>query len=207
MNAVMQKLPPATVPSKVVIRKSKTTQMDIDVYVEVLRDSTNSHIKGGETTFNPVGAIPDGKGHVCLFQTPGYSWVKKGGAKVVEKIFGPAEVKCTIRIQTFYGLKAKPTHQSAYGRGTTLADERSGNTSLGFHESCHRSDYLSYLKTTAFPTFGGKTGMTERQFEQATITFDKAMKKYFEDMGKNSERLTDEVGYKKSAFKTKGPQP
>lgn len=203
MNTVSQKLPPKTVPSKITIKKVKTTQTDIEVYAEVLRDTTNSSIKGGDTTFNPVGALAGGN----VFSIPAYSWVQKGGLKIIKKLNGPLEIKGTIKIQTSYGPKANPAHRSAYGRGTTPEDEESGNTSLGFHESCHRSDYLSYLKSQAFPTFGGKVGMTERQYKQAANSFVKSMEKYFEEMNKNSDRRTDEVGYKKSMYKTKGPRP
>lgn len=202
MNAVAKKPPPKTTPGKVAIRNSKTPQLEIDVKADVLADTKSAKIKGGETTFLPVGKLSGGN----LYTTPSYSWIRKGGLKTVNKISGPVQIKGTVRIQTAYGPKANPADRSAYGRGTTPEDERTGNTSLGFHEACHRSDYIKYLKTKAFPVFSGKVGMTEQQYKQAQTSFVKSMSAYFKEMEIYSQRLTDEVGYKKSTFKAKGPR-
>jgi hypothetical protein len=200
MNTAKQKAPPKTVPSKTIIKQVKTAQIDIKLYVEVLRDTTKSGLKGGETTYKPVGSLPGGK----LYRTPTYSWQQKGGPKTISKVNGPAEIKATVQIQTAYGANAKPSQTSEYGRGTTTTDEKTGNTTLGFHESCHRKDYIDYLKTKPLPTFGGKVGITEQQFKQAEKSFAQSVAKYFKDMDDYSERLTDEVGYKKSIYKAKG---
>ena len=95
----------------------------------------NSTVKGGETKFNPAGAIADGKGGKNFFRVPGYSWEKKGGVKKIKTLSGPVEIKGTVKIQTSYNPSAKPADPSAYGRGTTPEDKKAGNTSLGFHES------------------------------------------------------------------------
>jgi hypothetical protein len=203
MNNAKQKPPPKTTLRKIVIKKSKTPQMDIDVHAEVLADTKNTKITGGETSFRPVGKLSGNK----LYSTPGYSWMKKAGAKIVSKLSGPAEIKGTIKIQTAYNPKANPADKSEYGRGTTPEDEKSGNTSLGFHEYCHRNDYITYLQTKDFPTFTGKVGMTEHQYKQSLKSFVQAMDNYFKEMEKYSYRLTDEVGYKKSTFKSKGSRP
>lgn len=206
MNKVKQKPPPKTIPSKVVIKKIKNPQMDIEVYAEVLSDKTDNTITGGKTSIEGVGMISDGKGKTFFSTTPGYSWEIKGGRKIITKLNGRVEIKGTFKIQTAYSPKAKPTDTSAYGRGTTPGDERVGNTSLGFHETCHRDDYLRYLKNNSLPTFGGRVGMTEQQYNQAVQSFNKAMTKWSTNMDKDSEGSTDEVGYKKSTYDTKGPR-
>jgi hypothetical protein len=202
MNTLQHKPPPKTTPGKIPVRKAKTAQLDVDVQVEILADTKGAKIKGGETTFLPVGKLPGGN----LYSTPSYSWIQKGGLKTVNKVSGPVLIKGTVRIQTAYSPKANPADRSAYGRGTTPEDERTGNTSLGFHESSHRSDYIKYLKTNAFPTFNGKVGMTEQQYKQAQASFVNSMSGYFKKMEEYSQRHTDEVGYKKSTFKAKGPR-
>jgi hypothetical protein len=201
--------PPMTIPSKVTIKKTKTPQDDIEVYAEVLADGTvNDKTVQGDTSFRPEGALSDGKGGNTFFRTPGFSYEKKtGGMEIITKLSGPVEIKGTIKIQTVYGPDAKATMRSGYGRGTTTEDESAGNTSLGFHESCHRSDFLNYLKTTALPAFGGKVGMSRQLYDQSVATFAKAVAKYFTDMDQDSVRRTDEVGYTMSLYKAKGPRP
>lgn len=203
MNSVRQKPPPKTAPRKITIKKTKTPKIIVDIQAEVLADAKSAKVKGGETTCTSVGKLAGGK----LYSIPGYSWIQKGGLKFINKLNGPAEIKCTIRIQTLYNPKANPEDVSAYGRGTTPEDEKSGNVSLGFHEYCHRNDYIKYLQTTGLPDFGGKAGMSEQQYIRAQNSFAQAMDSYFKEMVKYSHRLTDEVGYKKSTFEAKGPRP
>jgi hypothetical protein len=87
MNTIRQKPPPKTTPGKIAIKKSKTPQLDIDVQVEVLADTKSAKVKGGETTFAPVGKLSGGN----LYSTPSYSWIQKSGQKIVNKISGPVE--------------------------------------------------------------------------------------------------------------------
>jgi hypothetical protein len=202
MNTVKQKAPPKNNPRKIVIKKVKTSEVEIEVYAEVLSDKKNSSITEAETTFKLVKGLSSGN----FAEAPGYSWEPKGGRKIIVKINGPVKIKCTVEIQTAYGPNTKPTDRSVYGRGTTQVDEKTGNTSVGFHESCHQSDYLSYLKNNPLPVFSGKIGITVQQYEQAVAAFTKSLDNYFKEMEKNSYRLTDEVGYKKSVYKIKGPR-
>ena len=201
MNKVKQKPPPKTIPSKVVVKKIKNSQMDIEVYAEVLSDKADNTITGGKTSIKGVGMISDGKGKTFFFTTPSYSYEIKGGLKIITKLNGRAKIKGIFKIQTAYSLKAKPTDTSEYGRGTTSGDENVGNTSLGFHEACHRDDYLRYLKNNSLPTFGGRVGMTEQQYNQAVQSFNTAITKWSTNMDSGS---TDEVGYKKSTYDIKG---
>ena len=186
-----QKAPPVTTPrtKPVVVRKSKTE--DIDVKVEVLADTTSNDpsIQGAKTEFDRTGVAS---------VTPGYMTMVKRGKKIVTEISGVFELKGTIFIQTTYGPGAKPTIDSLYGRGTTPKDMKNGNTSLGFHEFCHQKDFLRFLASNALPKFSGKVGQTEAAFQKAAQLFPKALKKYFSEMKKYTERQTDEVGDKKS---------
>jgi hypothetical protein len=208
VSTLVQNPPPKTVPGKQNIRRVKSAREDIDVSAEVLADgTTGDSTVQGETEYQPEGLVSDGQGGTAVFRTPGYSFENRKGLEVITALGGPVEVKFVVKIQTVYGPDADATQTSAYGRGTTPADEKAGDISLGFHESCHRTDYLNYLRTKALPTFGGKIGMTRTQYEQSAAAFGRAMEKYFTDMGQDSERRTDEVGYKKSVYHANGPRP
>ncbi|QEL18401.1 hypothetical protein [Limnoglobus roseus] len=203
--AATQNPPPKTVPSKVSVRKIKTPALEIDVTAEVIADgTTNDTGTQGNTSFTPEGAVGSGQ---SFFGTPGFAFVTKNGQALITKINGPVQIKGNVKIQTVYGPNADATQTSGYGRGTTPDDEKAGNTTLGFHESCHRSDYLNYLRTKPFPTFTGRVGMTRVAYEKAVADFQKAIEKYFADMDKDSLQRTDEVGYKKSTYDVKGPRP
>lgn len=127
----------------------------------------------------------------------------------------------TLIIQTNYPSGLKASDRSAYGRGTG-PDVSTGNVSLGFHEACHRSDFLAYVERSLavaagrapeayvlpdsqpavtikwnymkFPTFGGKVGQTVTEFVQAKNAFERAIKNWDEDMGRFSDRCTDQFG-------------
>jgi hypothetical protein len=105
-----------------------------------------------------------------------------------------------------YGPDGKATDRSDYGRGTTKQDESAGNTSLGFHESCHQADFLAYLKNTALPEFTGRVDMTVADFKAAQQEFGDAINRFFTDMDEESFKKTDEVGYKYSTYEAKGPR-
>ncbi len=202
-----QKPPPKTVPRKIAIKKSKTAQMDILIEAQVVADKPNPGIKGAATSSTQVGRIPQRGGTPAVWASPSYSWASKNGKKTVTKIDTPATLHFTLEIQTFYGPNASPTQTSVYGRGTTTQDEATGNTSLGFHESCHQNDMIEYLKQTSVPTFKGRTNMSTLQFDQARTVWGAAIAKYFDGIEKYTTRKTDEVGYKKSVYKQKGQRP
>jgi hypothetical protein len=207
MSAPQQK-PPATVPAKTTIKKAKNAQLDIDVVAEILADGTSTDKSVvGHTSFDSVGAWPDGSGGTVFFQVPGYALEQKGALMLIKSLNGPVEIKGVVKIQTVYGPGATAAQDSAYGRGTTKEDEAAGNTTLGFHESCHRADYLTFLKTKAMPTFGGKVGQTEQQYSAAITALSNAIAKYFTDMDRDSFVRTDEVGYKSSTYDANGPRP
>lgn len=197
-----QNPPPRTKAGKAPVAKFKTAILDVDVQSEVLPDGVaNTSAFHGETSYRVVGV-----GRKAFASTPAARTVLKDGNETVTRLTGRAEIKGLVRIQTVYGSKSKPTDRSGYGRGTTAADEAAGNTSLGFHESCHRQDFLDYLTDHPLPAFTGAPGMTAAEFQEVQSSFLTAVDDYFADMDRYSHDNTDEVGYKKSIFKAKGPR-
>jgi hypothetical protein len=98
-----------------------------------------------------------------------------------------------VTIQTTYG-SGDPDDECAYGRGTTPGDQQAGNITIGFHEACHRADYLSQLTTKAVPKFKGKKDMAQKDFQEQMDKYDEAWDKYFEEIGNHTLNVTDEVG-------------
>jgi hypothetical protein len=116
----------------------------------------------------------------------------------VTKLSGPLPV-ITATIQTTYKNKSVPTGKSAYGRGTTDQDKKDGNTSLAFHESCHRQDGIDYLKAHTLPKFTGAVKMTVEEWEKAVDDYNNAVFKYQDDADAYSEKTTDETGKPKKS--------
>ena len=154
-------------------------EMDISgVKVVILTDShSRRRGHGAETRFSQSGGLISNvvtrKGHVVSFS-------------------GPSQVKVVIR--TTYQRQARAGDSSTYGRGTTGADQTSEDTSLGFHEGSHGTDYMNFLQTSPLPVFSGTAGMTSREFRRAVRQFNRAMTKYFRDMARTSVLNTDCVG-------------
>ncbi len=111
---------------------------------------------------------------------------------VITVVKGPPPV--TITIQTIYGAKTKPKDLSAYGRGTTVEDKAAGDVTLGFHESCHRNDYLAYVAANALPTFAGAKDMTVDDYKAEMQRYYDAVEAYRVAMLADSDVKTDEVG-------------
>lgn len=118
--------------------------------------------------------------------------VDKKKHKITE-VLGPLPV-ITATIRTRYKSSSSPAGKSAYGRGTTTQDKKDGNTSLAFHESCHRQDFLDFVKNNKLPTFGGKVGMTIEQWEKAVADYTNAVFAYQDKAAAFTEKNTDEVG-------------
>jgi hypothetical protein len=99
----------------------------------------------------------------------------------------------TVTIETIYAAGARPDDLSCYGRGTTDDDVRNRDITLGFHESCHRSDYVAYLGVHRLPDPPKLAiDMTVADFEKATAAFGKELKAYFKAMDAESVANTDE---------------
>jgi hypothetical protein len=199
-SAVAQNAPPATVPQTISVRQEQSAEVDIDVSVQVFADgnSNDPSITGARTDFDSTGVTG---------ATPSYQTEFHGKNEIVSALTSKFTLKGTITIQTLYGPTGSPTQTSAYGRGTTPQDEQNGDTSLGFHESCHRQDFLNFLKNNSLPAFTGKDGMKKQDFEAAVRKFRQEFLDYFKRMKADSLNNTDEVGYKLSEYKKKGPRP
>jgi hypothetical protein len=89
---------------------------------------------------------------------------------------------------------------SCYGRWTTVADRNDGNITLGFHESCHRADYATSLKSlTGCPPSPILTkDTTKQEFEEMKSEFLKAVNEWREGIINASNNDTDEQGHTKS---------
>jgi hypothetical protein len=209
--------PPTTVVPKTFLKNSTTDDAVIQVAYEVRGDSksSDSNLEGSALTdFETEGGITDELGNRVLdadnkqssVSFPSYDLGFQKGTKVVTALRGKFQMIFTYVIQTQYGPKASASQPSAYGRGTTTADEAAGDTSLGFHESCHRADLLEYLQKQPLPTYRGKVGMKEAEFNGANRSFAREFAEYFVKMRKFSDDRTDEVGYKWSEYKKNGPR-
>ena len=176
--------PPVTKTSTTTLKKQSDANNDIDVQVEVLADGVNTtekaqaHTQLLPGTANPIFPaihVDDATKKITKFNS---KFILKG--------------KATVQIRYKPGVDKAAL--SGYGRGTTAADQKAGDVSVGFHESCHVKDMLDWLKANALPVFTGKVGMTEKEFDTATADYGKAIDAYFESASQNSEKLTDEVG-------------
>ncbi len=99
-----------------------------------------------------------------------------------------------VSIQTFYGPGENSKMESTYGRGTTAEDKKAKNTSLGFHEGSHGTDYLDFMAANPFPAFTGKVGMKTADFEKAKAAFGKAFTAWFKKGEAFSIKRTECVG-------------
>jgi hypothetical protein len=106
----------------------------------------------------------------------------------------------TFVIRTFYKSDARPDLVSGYGRGTTPQDLASGDTSLGFHESCHREDYVEYLRTHPLPPFTGQVGMSDKEWDRAKQEYARQFDQYATEMFSFSILNTDKVGLTQDQF-------
>ena len=189
-----QNPPPPTIPGVRVVKQSETPKEKADVTVQILMDGVGISKEGtAGTDIDPSGVV---------FTTPEAETNDKG---VVTSV-GQTQIIGVMKIQTKYASGAKATNTSAYGRGTTDADIAAGNTSLGFHESCHRDDYLTFLKNNPLPSFTGAPGMTTGQYNDAKQKFSDDQDAFYAAMDAYTEKQTDEVGYKKSEYDAKGPR-
>jgi hypothetical protein len=121
----------------------------------------------------------------------------------VTKIEG--EPRITLTIRTRYGSSVDPSDTSAYGRGTTCEDKKNGDTSVGFHEWCHRQDAIDFLndqQNHPLPQFKGKVGMTEAEYQKAKDDFEDAVEGNYQKASDDySIQKTDEVGCPKKSEK------
>jgi hypothetical protein len=186
------KKPPVTKPSTSVVIKKSNKDVDIDIKIKILADTTSNKLPAKT-------AATDFKFKNFNYKYPKYAL--DPNTQKIAKFTTKFIFKGTIIIQTLYGSKAKATDLSVYGRGTTTADKASGKVTLGFHESCHRQDYLNYPTTHPIPLFKMNIGDTPAEYNNAKKEFEKKLKQYPKDMKAESTKNTDEVGYKLSKCK------
>jgi hypothetical protein len=102
--------------------------------------------------------------------------------------------KFTVTIQTKYASGTSPDDASAYGRGTTQTDQQNKDTTIGFHESCHRKDVVAYLTNHPLPKFQGQVGMVASDFQKKIDEYFEAVDQYEAALNTDTFTKTDEVG-------------
>lgn len=99
-----------------------------------------------------------------------------------------------VRIHTAYARGVTARDPSGYGRGTTREDIASGQTSIGFHEGSHGTDFLRYIRAHPYPQFQGRIGMRIRSFQNAMTEYQHAVNVYSQALDADSTRRTDCAG-------------
>jgi len=174
--------PPATNPKSLGVQKEVQNDLtDYKIDAEIVADGSGGVTTGAKTSFKRVAS-----------SSPGYE--SQGGK--ITKFNGKFTFKGTITIQTNYAADSNASTLSCYGRGTTDADVKNRDITLGFHESCHRADYQDYLKNHALPDPPAMSvGMKATDYDTAAAAFSAALTKYYNDMDADSVQKTDEVGF------------
>jgi hypothetical protein len=173
-----------------VLKSAQDALRDVAVDAEIVANGSGKPKTGSSAetrfalpSFSFPGAAFDGHGKITHFNGK-FTW------------------KGTIRIQTIFGPGSHPNDVSCYGRGTTDADVRMRDITLGFHESCHRGDYEAYLKANHLPDLPElSVGMSVKDYKAAESKFTKAFDAYSKAMSDQSVQQTDEVGNKLSTLK------
>ncbi len=174
--------PPVTNPQALgTIKEVQNQFVDYKIEAEIVADGSGGVTTGAKTRFSRVSS-----------SSPGYD---SAGGKIT-KFNGKFTFKGTITIQTKYAADSNANTLSCYGRGTTDADVKNRDITLGFHESCHRDDYQAFLKANDLPDPPDMSiGMKSSDYDRAVADFSKALNKYWADMEADSVQKTDEVGF------------
>ncbi len=192
---VNQKKPPKTKPLTKSLAKQSGREVNLDVRLLVLADKINDKNVADSSAKTRVMRSSG------LENIVGIQWATSNGkiTKITKKLI----IRGTYTIRISYGRKSRPTLLALYGRGTTKQDKNKGDITLGFHEGCHRQEYLDYFTNNKIPTFTAKVGMSEVDFEAEIEQFNLD----FETFGQGILQLgpaVDEVGYKLSQCKAAG---
>jgi hypothetical protein len=192
--------------------EESTPEREIRLWIEIQEDGDEENAMGIALTSS--SGLPDWEHHA-----------KTMNGRISSYKF---EWKGALKIGTKYPSNARPTDSpSAYGRGTG-DDVKAGNVTLGFHESCHRNDYLAHTsksvevmirgKTSAyslpeanppividwtfkpFPRFGGKIGQHVADYERAEAQFTRDCNAWVADQHAFTERCTDQVYYTQQQY-------
>lgn len=182
--------PPKTRPLTKILLTKNDKYVDFKIRVRVVADVKNA--RGVASTNAQTRVVLTGG--LDRYKGPG---MYVGADGTVTKVTSKLKIHGSYIIKTKYGSAAKAADPSTYGRGTTRTDKANGDTTLGFHESIHREEFLDYLKNNPFPEFKGKIGMSESDFDDAFQDFRDELQKYHDDLNALGP-LVDEVGYKYS---------
>lgn len=185
LAALKKNPPPATKPEKIKLKSQKSRVVEVELYIEIKADERKGVMSGDAKTEYKLPS----------YSFPGYRHDSSG--KII-RFNGRYEWKGSIVIQTFYGPGAYPKDLSCYGRGTTKTDVQKGDITLGFHESCHREEYVKYLNDHPLTIPDLKVGMTVHEYESEQQKFKQERENYNKAMEQYSYDNTDEVGHKKS---------
>lgn len=183
--------PPATEARKLgSLKMVQSGVADVAINGRIRADGTGGPARGAHTTFD----IPRWTGPRLDY--------REDAVHAIERKF---TWRGTLTIQTRYGAGANARSLACYGRGTTTADVQNRDITLGFHESCHQSDYVAYLRANPLPEPPEiELGMTREAAEEAVHEFSKALDRYQQAMADASRMSTDEVGRRESEVASLG---
>lgn len=198
VTKVQRNAPPKTVTGTTTTTLRNTGLEEVVITVTVLADGVLAKNDNGAALFPET---EDEDVVFCQAETDRPN-IKKDGKEVpdpdakVTKIVGKMKFKPTVKLQIQFGKKITPEDPSAYGRGTTAADVKNLDTTIGFHEACHLEDSRAYYKDTKNlpPAFTGKVGDKVSDFQIKQKTWADWFSDYFLRDGKASRTKTDETG-------------
>jgi len=182
--------PPATNPRSLGSKKRvQNSLMDVAIDAKIVADGRST--SGTHTSFNTP-----------TWRAPGF---RADGSGNITRFAGKFVWKGTIQIKTRYGAGANATQLSCYGRGTTDADVRTRDITLGFHENNHQQDYENYLSSHDLPDPPAlRAGMSADDLQAEITRFGDELQAYTDAMEADSLGRTDEVGHRKSTWSSSG---
>ena len=184
--------PPTAKAGQVAVKVKQPSGVQCSITVEVLADAID---KDKNSTGTTTCWWKDYK-----FVPPVPVYDQSSGLAFVSSISNTPQVTAVLGIQTTYTKKYAEYLISGYGRGTTTQDIKDGNVTLGFHESCHRDDFISYLNTQNLPAFDGGVGMVSQEFLDDWSAFVSAFRNLPTTIGDWSRKRTDDVGVTKTTW-------
>ena len=187
--------PPKTVPGQQSVKKVLPS-FDLDVTIDILADNSAGTGAGAKTELNGSKVLLSGISYE-INPAPGQTDTKPTDKVTV--LTGKAKISGTATIQVVYGttggVRVKPEEEASWGRGTTAGDAATKDITVGFHEACHRDDYISYLKANQpIQSASYRIGMTVAQFEAESDRIAAAIDSWFKAAETASRTKTDEVG-------------
>jgi hypothetical protein len=99
-----------------------------------------------------------------------------------------------VSVQTKYLKGVESTIRSSYGRGTTAADKKSGDTTLEFHEAQHATEALDFIHKNQVPDVIVKAGMTMEKAQEAMEKFTERLAVYVSQVESHHIAKVDCVG-------------